>query len=73
MMTNATWARDLCIFPGCLNGKTREKRQRHNMIPIASVLAVATAFIGLWTLISILIRLGNSQRRRGLYVGGGVA
>ena len=24
---NATWARDLCTFSGCLTGKTREKRQ----------------------------------------------
>ena len=32
-------------------GKTRENQQRHTMAQIASLLAVATVFIGLWTLI----------------------
>ena len=36
-----------CISSGCLMGKTQEKRQRHN---IAGLLAVATVFIGSWTL-----------------------
>ena len=43
--------------------KTREKRQvRHNMTQMASVLAVATVFIRLWTLISTF----DSLRRGGL-------
>ena len=45
-LSNATWARDLCTFSGCLAGKTREKRQsRHNMTQIASLLAVATVLL----------------------------
>ena len=47
---NATWARDLCTFSGCLVGKTRENNKaRHTMTQIASLLAVATVFIDLWT------------------------
>ena len=48
---NATWARDLCTFSGCLVGKTREKcdNVRHIMTQTASLLAVATVFIDLWT------------------------
>ena len=61
--TIATWAYDLCTFSGCLMGKIREKSDKvsHNMTQIASVLAVTTTFISLWTLIS-------RQRRGGLYV-----
>ena len=48
---NITWARDLCTFSGCLVGKTREKRQSKAYCDthIASLLAVATVFIDLWT------------------------
>ena len=48
---NATWARDLCTFSGCLVGKTRRKNDkvRHIVTQIASLLAVATVFIDLWT------------------------
>ena len=48
---NATWAHNLCIFSGCLVGKTREKQQSalkayHDT---NSLLAVATVYIDLWT------------------------
>ena len=59
--TNTTWARDLYTFSGSLMGKTQEKQQRHNLTQIANVLAVATVFIGLWTLLSII----DGQRRGG--------
>ena len=42
--------------------KTREKKSdkvRHNMTHIANVLAVATVFIDLWTLISTFDREGG--------------
>ena len=44
-----------------VDGQNREKRQNkwHNMTQISSVLAVATVFISLWTLIS--------RQRRGAY------
>ena len=49
-LQNATWVRDLCTFSGCLVGKTRENdKVRHIMIQIASLLAVATVFVDLWT------------------------
>ena len=44
---NTMWARNLCIFSGCLMDNVS-----YNMTQIASVLAVATAFIGLWTIIA---------------------
>ena len=50
--SNATWVRDLRTFSGYLMGKTRENQQsKASMAQISSLLAVATVFIGLWTLI----------------------
>ena len=46
---NATWARDLCTFSGCLVSKTREKRQSKAYYDTNSLLAVATVFIDLRT------------------------
>ena len=43
---NATWARDLCTFCGCLVGKN--DKVRHIVTQIASLLAVATVFIDFW-------------------------
>ena len=45
--SNATWAHNLCTFSGYLMDKT--DKVRHSMTQIASLLAVATVFIGLWT------------------------
>ena len=45
-MSNAMWAHNLCTFSGCLIGEIN--KVKHNM---TSLLAVATDFIGLWTLI----------------------
>ena len=51
-LMNAMWACDLCTFSCCLMGKTCEKQQ--NKTQTATVLAVATVFIGLWTPIAII-------------------
>ena len=40
--------RTISTFSGCLMGKT--DKVRHNITQIAGLLAVATVFIGLWTL-----------------------
>ena len=48
-------------------GKTREKQpSRHNMTQIASLLAVATVIVGLWTL-DIYIIFTVSQRGASVY------
>ena len=52
-LTNATWARDLRTFSGCLMEKDNEVRNTRTQI--ASVLTVATVFVGLLALIAILI------------------
>ena len=52
-LSNATWARDLCTF--CVLSLTvwwekleKNDKVRHSMTQIASLLAVATAFVDLW-------------------------
>ena len=56
---NATWARDICTFSGCLVGKTRENNEvRYNMTQIASLITVATVFY--WLMDSIL-QLGRGR------------
>ena len=50
--TNATWARDLYTFSGCLMGKLKKSDKVSNIAQIANALAVATVFISLWTQIS---------------------
>ena len=51
-------------FPGCLMEKN--DKVSHNMTQIASVLAVAAVFIGLWTVIAIFF----SQRSKGGRIAG---
>ena len=48
--SNATWARDLCIFSLAVWWAKLEKNDkvRHTMTQIASLLAVATVFVDLW-------------------------
>ena len=66
-LSNATWTRDLCTFSGYLMGKTRANQQSKAyctyMPHIASLLAVATVFIGLWTLIFTFYSQGGGLIR----------
>ena len=67
--TNATSACDLCTFSGCLMGRLKKSDQvSHNMTQIASVLAVATVFVSLWTLISRQ-RTGAYTQDKNTYAG----
>ena len=56
---HATWVHDLCTFSGSLMGKSDKVRHNVTLIANLNVLAVATVFIGFWTLISTF----DSQRR----------
>ena len=70
--SNATWARDLCAFSGCLMNKTRENQQnKHNMTQVASLLALATVLMGLWALNIYILQSGRlaSMRDKTTYAG----
>ena len=61
--------RDLCTFSGCLVGKPRENDKIGIiMTQIAGLLAIATVFIGLWTLFTVreLMREGGWGRIHGI-------
>ena len=55
--SNATWARGLCTFSGCLIGKTREKRSSK---AIARLLVVATVFS--WLIVYNVCILQSERR-----------
>ena len=79
--SNATWVRDICTFSG-----QNSRKKKHSMTQIASLLAVATVFIGFWTLNIYVLLLGTGglirktklqqelelKLQRGAYAQGGV-
>ena len=71
------WTCDPCTFSGCLMEKL-EKSDKviHNIPQTANVVAVATVFISLWTLLNIQAEKGASTVAKsaggGLYASGGI-